>query len=246
MNRSSMLLALVIFAGLLCAACMRAPGRPVAGSEVIPPDQIMDFKILYARNCAGCHGHEGKGGATIPLSDPIFLAIADDAAIRRTAANGVPGTPMPAFAQSAGGMLTDRQIDAIVGGIRSWARPDLVRDVSLPPYSTPVAGDPHHGADVYATYCSVCHGPDGRGGNEASSIVNHSYLALVSDQDLRTVVIVGRPELGAPDWRNDVPGKPMSSQEISDVVAWLAAQRPRFPLEPFPNTPVGSATRVIP
>jgi hypothetical protein len=34
--------------------------------------------------------------------------------------------------------------------------------------------------------------------------------------------------MGAPDWRDDVPGKPMSQQEISDVVAWLAAQRPKI------------------
>ena len=153
---------------------------------------------------------------------------------------------MPAFAQSAGGILTDKQIDAIVSGIRSWAKPGLVRDESLPPYSTLVAGDPYHGAAVYATYCSTCHGPDGRGGNKANSIVNGSYLSLVSDQNLRTNVIVGRPELGAPDWRNNVPGKPMSPQEISDVVAWLAAQRPRFPGEPFSTPTKGSATRVIP
>ena len=101
--------------------CSR-PARP--DSQVIPPDQIMDFNVLYARNCAGCHGADGKGGAAISLSDPVFLAIADDAAIRRVAANGVPGTAMPAFAQSAGGMLTDEQIDVIVGGIRSWAKPD--------------------------------------------------------------------------------------------------------------------------
>lgn len=246
MNRPSILLVLAIFTGLLCAACSHSPGRPVAGSEVIPPDQIMGFDRLYARNCAGCHGPSGKGGAAIPLSDPVFLAIADDAAIRRTAANGVPGTPMPAFAQSAGGMLTDQQIDAIVGGIRSWAQPDLLRGEILPPYTTRVPGERRHGAVVYATYCSACHGPDGRGGNKASSIVNDSYLALISDQDLRTVVIVGRPELGAPDWRNNVPGKPMSPQEVTDVVAWLAGQRPRFPSEPFPNAPVGSATRVIP
>jgi cytochrome c oxidase cbb3-type subunit III len=246
MNRPSILLLLAIFLGLVCAACSHSPGRPVASSEVIPPDRIMDFNVLFMRNCAGCHGPSGKGGAAIPLSDPVFLAIADDAAIRRIAANGVPGTPMPAFAQSAGGMLTDQQIDAIVGGLRSRARPDLVRGEILPPYATPVPGDPRHGADVYATYCLACHGPDGRGGNKASSIVNDSYLALVSDQDLRTNVIVGRPELGAPDWRNNVPGKPMSPQEISDVVAWLAAQRPRFPVEPSPNPSVGSATRVIP
>ena len=246
MNCSSILPALAIFAGLFCAACSHSPGRPAAGSEVVPPDQIMNFKILYARNCAACHGPGGKGGAAIPLSDPLFLAIADDAAIRRTVANGVPGTPMPAFARSAGGMLTDRQIDAIVDGIRSWARPGLVRGDVLPPYTTPVPGDPSHGADVYATYCLACHGPNGRGGNRASSIVNDSYLALVSDQDLRTIVIVGRPELGAPDWRNNVPGRPMSPQEISDVVAWLAAQRLRFPVEPSPNPSGGSATRVIP
>ncbi|HEY7318089.1 MAG TPA: hypothetical protein VIE89_10990, partial [Candidatus Binatia bacterium] len=51
------------------------------------------------------------------------------------------------------------------------------------------------------------------------------YLALVSDQGLRTTVIVGRSDLGMPDWRANVSGQPMSPQEISDVVAWLASHR---------------------
>jgi cytochrome c oxidase cbb3-type subunit 3 len=246
MKRRSIFPALAIFGVIICAACGRSPGRPGAHSQVIPPSQVMDFDILYAQNCAGCHGPGGTGGAAMPLGNPAFLAIADDAAIRRTAANGVPGTPMPAFAQSAGGMLTDRQIDSIVGGIRSWARPGVLRGELLPPYTAPAPGDPRHGAEVYKTYCSACHGPDGRGGKKASSIVDGSYLALVSDQDLRTAVIIGRPELGAPDWRNNVPGNPMSPQEISNVVAWLAAQRPRVPGEPLTNPPMGSATRVIP
>jgi len=35
-------------------------------------------------------------------------------------------------------------------------------------------------------------------------------------------------------------------EEITDVVAWLAAQRPRFPGRPYPSPSLGSATRAIP
>jgi mono/diheme cytochrome c family protein len=209
-------------------ACSNSRGRPGPNSEVLPPREITDFNFLYAKNCAACHGREGKDGAAVPLGDPLFLAIADDAVIRRVTTIGVPGTPMPAFAQSAGGMLTDEQIDAIVTGIRTWAKPDEVNGGSLPSYSAETPGDPARGAEVYDTYCSSCHGPGGRGGTKASSIVDGSYLSLVSDQQLRTMVIVGRPDLGAPDWRNNVPGHPMSAQDISDVVSWVAAQRPQF------------------
>jgi hypothetical protein len=57
-------------------------------------------------------------------------------------------------------------------------------------------------------------------------VVDPAYLALVSDQALRSAVIAGRPDLGMPDYRTAAPERPMSAQEIADVVAWLAAQRP--------------------
>ena len=222
-----------LFATAACGFREIAPGRPAADSQVVRPSRIVDFNLLYARNCAGCHGPDGKGGAAIPLSDPVYLAIADDATISQITANGVPGTAMPAFAQHSGGMLTDDQIQAIVGGIRThWTKPDALRDASPPPYAPKGPGDPKHGAIVYGIYCSSCHGANGRGGR-ASSIVDGSYLALVSDQGLRTTVIVGRPELGAPDWRGNLPGRPMSAEDVSAVVAWLAAQRPQFPGQPY-------------
>ena len=220
-------LLLAALASTACA-CNSAPGRPAADSAVIAPDKVVDFAVLYATNCAGCHGTNGTGGAAIALADPVYLAIADDATIRRVATNGVPGTAMSAFGQSAGGLLTKEQIDAIVNGIRArWAKPNILGDTKPPPYAAQAPGDPARGADVYARYCSSCHGAAGRGGQRASSIVNGAYLALVSDQSLRTTVIVGRPEMGAPDWRGNLPGKPMSSEDVSDVVAWLVAQRQR-------------------
>src|SRR5207245_11060757 len=133
--------------------------------------------VLYGANCAGCHGADGRGGAARGLADPVFLQIAGDATIRHVTAAGVPGTAMPAFAKSAGGTLTDQQIDSIVSGMRSrWGTVNRGSDVIPPPYSTSSAGDARRGAEVYATFCSACHGADGRGGPRASRIVAASCL----------------------------------------------------------------------
>jgi cytochrome c oxidase cbb3-type subunit 3 len=240
MSRRTILLAAWPLASMLltsaCGTRVSSTARLPVDSPVIPPGRIVDFNFLYARNCAGCHGTDGQGGAAIAIGDPLYLALADDATISRVTANGVLGTNMPAFAQSAGGMLTDNQIKVIVGGIRTrWARPDALLNSDAPPYAAQGPGDPQRGANVYGVYCSSCHGADGRGSNRASSIVDGAWLALVSDQYLRTIVIVGRPEMGAPDWRGDVPGKPLSPADVSDVVAWLAARRPEFPSQPYPG-----------
>src|SRR5262245_45814754 len=131
----------VALALLLLASCSQAPGRPAEGPEVAAPSEVTDSRVLYAANCAGCHGPEGRGGAAIGLADPVYLAIADDAAIRGTIAGGVRGTAMPAFAQGAGGMLTEAQIDAITKGIRSWSRPDALHGAAPPSRVARTAGD---------------------------------------------------------------------------------------------------------
>jgi cytochrome c oxidase cbb3-type subunit III len=219
---------------MLLSACSSPPGRPSKGSEIPAPNEIRDFRTLYAENCAGCHGTEGRGGAAIALADPVYLAVADESAVRKIIANGVRGTSMPAFAQSAGGILTDKQIDVITSEIRSrWSRPGILDPANPPSYTAKSSGDVERGEASYRTYCSSCHGPQGQGGPKGSAITNDSFLALVSDQGLRTIVIAGRPELGAPDWRGNVAGKPMSDQEITDVVAWLASHRVQSPGQPY-------------
>jgi cytochrome c oxidase cbb3-type subunit 3 len=237
----SLLVSAALMLSTVICGCADAPGKQLAASTPIVPSEISDFNVLYGENCAGCHGSEGRGGAAIALADPVYLAIADGTILRRAATNGIPGTSMPAFAQSAGGMLTEKQVDAIVRGIRErWSKPDVLSGANPPPYSSTSSGDSSRGAQVYATFCSSCHGVAGRGGPKASSIVDGSFLALLNDQELRTIVIVGRPDLGAPDWRNNVPGNPMSAQDVSDVVAWLASQRSAFPGQPYPSTPKSS------
>jgi cytochrome c oxidase cbb3-type subunit 3 len=233
-NRFRHLCAFAALELLLLSGCSSPPGQPQKGSETQAPNEVLQFDPLYAQNCAGCHGSEGRGGAAIALADPVFLGIADEKAMRKVIADGVPGTSMPPFAQTSGGMLTDKQIDVITNEIRSrWGRPGILNGANPPSYASKSTANAQHGEVVYGTYCKSCHGPEGQGGPKGSAITNDSFLALVSDQGLRTIVIVGRPELGAPDWRQNVPGKPMSDQEITDVVAWLASRRVQNPGQPY-------------
>jgi cytochrome c oxidase cbb3-type subunit 3 len=232
-NRCTGLASLAVVV-MFAAGCGRAPGQRAVEAAGVTPDSVLDFATLFSTNCAACHGTGGLGGASIALANPLYLALADDVALRRAIAEVIPGTPMPAFARGSGGLLTDGQVGAIVTGMRTrWTDPSAVAGLDVPPYTDSSPGDPRRGGDVFVTYCARCHGARGEGASGGSSIVDGSYLALVSDQGLRTIVIAGRPELGAPDWRGNASGKAMAPREITDVVAWLSAQRPAFPGRPY-------------
>jgi cytochrome c oxidase cbb3-type subunit 3 len=189
------------------------------------PDQVTDFAALYGNNCAGCHGHDGRLGAARPLNDPVFLAVIGKQQLRQIIANGVPKTAMPAFAKNAGGDLTDQQITILADQMdQRWSRPRDFTAVTVPPYSADL-GDAKAGAIVFRAKCASCHGDEGAGGPKAGSIVDPSFLSLVSDQSLRSSVVAGRSDRGAPDWRNDSPGHPLTPPEISNVVTWISEHR---------------------
>jgi cytochrome c oxidase cbb3-type subunit III len=234
MKHTNSLSALAVFSLVMLSACSTPDGQPQTNSEPVAPSQISDFDSLYAENCAGCHGAQGRGGASVALANPVYLAIVNETTVRNVVANGVRGTSMPAFAQAAGGMLTEQQIEVITSGIFSrWGRKEILDGANPPSYAAKTAGNADHGQLAFGTYCASCHGSEGRGTPKGSAITNDSFLALVSDQGLRTIVITGRPELDAPDWRGNVRGHPMTDQEITDVVAWLASRRAQNPGQPY-------------
>jgi len=234
-------LAGIISLFLLMGCSARLPGKPTEADRWRAPADVSDFSELYTQNCAGCHGNDGRLGAARSLNDSLYLSFIPDDALKQVISQGRNGTNMPAFSQQAGGTLTDRQIELLVSGMRaSWSRPEAFKGVEIPAYSTSetvtnkpsdgsivnasMSGDGPSGARAYQTYCASCHGSNGAGGS-AGSIVDPNFLNLVSDQGLRTTVVVGRSDLGKPDWRSNVAGHPMSPQEIDAVVAWLASQR---------------------
>ena len=214
---------LMLLSCLTLLGCGPLPGHPKPGPEVPRPEQVVDFPTLYSQNCSACHGAEGKNGPSYPLANPEYQAMVGEPQLHQVIANGEPGALMPAFAASAGGTLTEQQVDVLVKGMRgAWYKPNALQGANPPPYQATRPGDASHGAQVYTTYCASCHGAVGQTSkSKAGSVTDPAFVALVSDQMLRTVILAGRPDIGQPDWRNDVAGHPMSDAEVTDVVAWL-------------------------
>lgn len=219
---------------LICLAllvgCHRRIGEPEDQEELLRPENVVSFDRLYKANCSACHGENGAGGPAIDLSNPNYQALVDDDSMRRWITSGMPGTQMPAFGVSAGGFLTPKQVDVLIAGMhRRWSSRTVCKS-DMPPYQASRLGSSDRGNEIFHTSCSSCH----QQGNQ--KVTDAGYLALVSDQSLRTIVIAGRPDLWHPDWRQVRPGQPLADQDVSDIVAYLHSLRSETPGQPYPDT----------
>ena len=235
--KANQIFAIVVGAALPLLSGCDLPGRPKPAPEVPRPEAVLSFDTLYGENCAGCHGENGQNGAATNLANPEYQALIDDSSLRDVIANGQKDALMPGFSIRSGGSLTDAQIDAIVRGMRSrWGSSNPLIGQNVPPYKASRPGTTANGQAVYSQACARCHGADEQQRGEAGSILDGSFLALVNEQTIRTTIIAGRPDIGEPDWRSHIAGRAMTDDEITDVSAWLLAQRPATPGKPYPES----------
>jgi mono/diheme cytochrome c family protein len=118
----------------------------------------------------------------------------------------------------------------------SWSKPDVLAGQNAPAYKATHAGDLTKGPAVYAAACSGCHGASAKQPGTAGSILDGSFLALINEQTVRTTIVAGRPDIGQPDWRSHIPGRALTDDEITNVSAWLIAQKPATPGQPYART----------
>jgi cytochrome c oxidase cbb3-type subunit 3/ubiquinol-cytochrome c reductase cytochrome c subunit len=121
-----------------------------------------------------------------------------------------------------------------------WGRPSPLAALSPIAYAAAQEGNPSNGARIFTSACSRCHGADGTGSSTVNiptgSLVDPSYLALISDQGLRSIIVAGQPEEGMPG-SDQVGAQPLSDQEVTDIVAWLAAHRTQTPGQIYQQHP---------
>ncbi len=231
---------LALLAG--CAPGCDLPGQPKASERYVAPRDEMTFDVLFRKNCVGCHGRDGTLGPAPPLNDKLFLSLIPAAELSRVISEGRAGTLMPAFASASGGHLTAEQVKVLADGVKqTWGSSEPAPQ-GAPPYlpdsKKPNDADRHEaGMKVFARACATCHGDHGEGGSDGDKADEDSpgpinepdFLALISDQALRRLVITGRPDLGMPDFADPMGRaagyRPLQSQEVTDLVALLASWR---------------------
>ena len=124
-----------------------------------------------------------------------------------------------------------QQVDALVHGMRTaWQKPGTLNGQTAPAYTRPQVRAMHRGDRLSIRPHALVATNSPR-----HKITNPTFLALVNDQSLRTIIIAGRPDLGHPDWRTDIAGRPLTDDEVTDVVAWLASLRSQTPGQPYPQ-----------
>jgi cytochrome c oxidase cbb3-type subunit III len=228
---------------LLMLGCENLPGKPGPDPEVPRPDSILDPAVLFAENCAGCHGKNGVGGAATPIGSPEYQAWVDEGKLHKIVAEGVRGTAMSGFSRKVGGQLTEQQIDALVKGLHTmWFKGDVFAGQNPPKYTDATPGDSQAGEGVYESSCSRCHGKVGGAVGSSGSVLNSSLLALVSEQAIRNEVVIGRPDLNVPDWRHVNPDHKLSDKEVRDVVAFVVSRRSASPGQPYPTKSAKAGT----
>lgn len=191
---------------------------PVVTAYVPPPITEPNGSALFTIVCAPCHGLYGEGGSGPTLASVDFTERVPIEEMHEETIQNADEVSQHVWERMS--ELTGAQLEAVIN-----------YTYSLSPSGGPIVlapsadqGDPADGAVVYADWCANCHGSDGMTavGPDSVIIVAPDYLAATSEDNLVEAISAGFPP---PD---EMPAfrEVLSSQEISDVLAWLRGFMP--------------------
>jgi cytochrome c oxidase cbb3-type subunit 3/ubiquinol-cytochrome c reductase cytochrome c subunit len=104
--------------------------KPASGPKKKPPAYLLSDarpgdskrgRKVFARDCASCHGKDGKAGDKAGvINDPAFLTLLSDQLLRRYVITGRPDFKMPNYIDRDDEGLTSQEINDLVALLASW------------------------------------------------------------------------------------------------------------------------------
>ena len=172
---------------------------------------------LFRQFCANCHG-DGTYGTWDPffkrfapaVRGPGLRGVADRDYLRTAIAQGRPGTPMPAWGKSAGG-LTDAQVEKLVDYLAAGDGRPAQKVRSL---ANPGGGNAARGAELFTQTCAGCHGAN----RLAPSLGNPTFQKTASAEFIARTIINGRADTPMPAFQREGAAG-LTDEEVRDLVA---------------------------
>lgn len=201
-------------------------GAREAGAQGSQPEASVDRgAVLYAQNCATCHGADGRGGE-VPVEGGLApsLHAEDNPAIEAAYVDLVMSTGrMP----PVGSAFDNREREVVLDAeqradVIAWMTDEFGLPGDLPEVGE---GDPAAGREVWAANCQQCHGATGAGGVAGAG----AWTPQVTDKSPRQIAEAIRV---GPFQMPQFDEEQITDQEVADVAAYLEeiASEPRTPV----------------
>ncbi len=207
------------------------PLKAILADPELAAFAIAGGKAAFGDNCAPCHGTGAQGGPGFPnLNDDEWLWGGHLSDIHYTITHGVrwesdPETRMNIMqGYLKDGVLTREQVEDVVQYVLSLS--GRARD--------PEAA--RRGSETFATICSACHGPDGKGNPMlgAPDLTNDIWLYGGDEKTIFETVANGRAGQ-MPAW-----GERLSEAVIKELALYVYSLGGGVPEEPA-DTGAGTA-----
>jgi mono/diheme cytochrome c family protein len=202
----------------------RAEEKPVVGKEIAqPPRRFTSGEVLYVRNCADCHGWEGKGNGPVgqvllkkppSLRRPELFTQNTEAEL---VARILLGKDLSVPLSEAAVQETENDTAALLAYLRR-----------LPTISWKQVAA---GQQVYDSLCVTCHGIYGRGDGLMSpsltprprDLTDAQYQRQLKDSELLRIVTEGHGAMPA-------AGDVLTAEDRRAVVAFVRVLSPGYEL----------------
>lgn len=179
----------------------------------LPDGTVLQNAItVYAAQCVACHGSDGLGTSIAPALNDTAARNKTSAELERVINNGIPGTLMAGWSS----VLLPGDVSALITLIQRW---DEVPTGAIPAPEMPIAVTAEslaHGAQLYSSSCSRCHGPEGQGTQRAPALNVRSFLTETSDPAIQQIITLGIPGTSMPAW-----GDRLITADIQAIIGFI-------------------------